>query len=247
MTETNDYFTVEPRGAGVVRLTISREAENNLLNAAALRTLTEWLGAADRNPELRVIIITSAGDSFFASGPDEADPDERERLSATLAGMSKPVIAAVNGRAVGAGADLALCCHLCLATAQAVFASFTAGLMASGREAEKAGRECGDLSKASGSRCLTAEEALTLGLLNQVVADRGELLAACASLAAKICQNAPLAVSFALAAINRGRRMNEDDAMFLETSLFSLCFATSDMQEGTRAFLEKRQPQFTGR
>ncbi|MFN7947745.1 MAG: enoyl-CoA hydratase/isomerase family protein [Blastocatellia bacterium] len=244
MTETNDYFTVEPRGTGVVLLTISREAENNLLDAAALRKLTEWLGAAERNPELRVIIITGAGEACFASGPDDADLNERGRLSATLTSLSKPVIAAVNGRAVGAGADLALNCHLRVAVAQAVFESFTAGLMTGWHEAGKNQRERGDLNQAD---CLTAEAALNLGLLNQVAADRGELLAACESFAEKICRNAPLALSFALAAVNRGMRMNEDDAMFLETSLFSLCFATSDMQEGTRAFLEKRPPQFTGR
>lgn len=238
LTGTNDYFTVEPRGAGVVLLTIRREAE--LPDAAALRELTRWLDAADRNPELRVIIITGAGDAFFAAGPAEADLNERSRLRAMLTRLSKPVIAAVNGRAVGAGADLALGCHLHVATAQAAFESFSTGLLPGGPARDA-------LSKSADSRCLTADEALALGLLNQVVADRDELLATCDSLAANICQNAPLAVRFALAAVNRGLGLDEDDALFLEASLFSLCFATSDMQEGTRAFLEKRQPQFTGR
>lgn len=233
-------MTMEQRGAGIALLTISREAENNLLDAAALCELTGQLIALDQDSRVRVVIITGAGESYFATGSDD-DFDERDRLSATLTRLSKPVIAAVNGLASGAGAELALGCHLRLATAQAGFAAFRDDLISDQRA------ERGSFDELHNSRSLTAAEAMALGLLNQVTETRAEMLSACEQLAARICLNAPFAITCTLAAVSRGMRMNDDDALFLETALFSLCFATDDMQEGTRAFLEKRAPRFTGR
>jgi enoyl-CoA hydratase len=233
------HVTIEQRGAGIALLTISREAENNLLDAAALSELTRQLVTLDQASRTRVIIISGAGESYFATGGDD-DFDERDRLRATLSRLGKPVIAAINGLASGVGAELALSCHLRLATAQAGFAALRDELI-SHQCAER-----GSFDELPDSCSLTVDEALALGLLNQVTETRAELLSACEQLAARICLNAPFAITCTLAAVTRGMRMNDEDALFLETALFSLCFATEDMKEGTRAFLEKRAPRFTG-
>lgn len=235
---------LERRSVSVVLLTINRAAAHNLLDATTLTELRQTLQNLESDPEIRVIILTGAGDSAFATGCDESLRDESGQLLRALRDAGKPIIAAINGEASGFGADLALCCHLKIAVKgsrlfapQAGSVQHEIGQMRDGAQLSAQLRQPG----------LTAAEAFSWGLVNQVVENQAQLISVCEELATKICRNAPLALRNVLAMVNRGLRMDEDDALLLESALFGLCFATEDMQEGTRAFLEKRLPNFTGR
>jgi enoyl-CoA hydratase len=248
MTESTHHILVARLSQSVALLTINCANENNRLTAELMNELSLQMNELNAEETIRALIITGAGEKYFATG--EAAPENFtafHQLASTIQNLGKPLMAAVNGLAAGIGADLALCCPLRMAVMDAAFESAVSSLTQAWHEAGRAGRARGNLDAFLRSQSLAAPEAFTLGLLNQMVEARDELLPACQALAEKFAANAPLAMQFALAAVNRGLRMSMDDALFLETTLFSLCFATADAREGTRAFLEKRPPQFKGR
>src|SRR4029077_6161937 len=160
-------------------------------------------------------------------------------------------IAAINGFALGGGCELALACTIRIAsrTAKLGQPEVKLGILPGYGATQRLARLCGKgvaHEMILTGEMISAEEALRIGLVNRVV-EPAELLPAAEMIARKIVVNAPLAVKYAMEAVERGVEMPQEEGLFLEATLFGLCCATEDMREGTRAFLEKRSPQFKGK
>jgi enoyl-CoA hydratase len=165
--------------------------------------------------------------------------------------LGKPVIAAINGYALGGGCELALACTLRIASENARLGQpeVKLGLIPGYAGTQRLTRLVGKgraLEMVLSGDPISAAEAYRIGLVNQVVPPH-DLIATAEKLGQKITANAPLAVKFALEAVNHGLEMTEAEGQFLEANLFALCCTTADMKEGTRAFLEKRPARFTGK
>jgi enoyl-CoA hydratase len=259
---TYENLLYEQKGA-VGFITFNRPKVLNALNSAMMRELDDVVSIAGRDPAVRALILTGAGEKAFVAG---ADINELALLTALdgrelalfgqsvftrIENLSKPSIAAVNGFALGGGCELALACTIRLASRTARFGQpeVTLGLIPGYGGSQRLARLCG--KGAAHELCLagqtiSAEEALRIGLVNHVY-DPAELLAAAEALANKIASNAPLAVRYAMEAIERGAEMPQQEGMFLEATLFGLSAGTEDFREGTRAFLEKRPAVFRGK
>jgi enoyl-CoA hydratase len=246
--ERFDNLAIERRNPGVALLTIRLEATGAAFGTATLRELSEVLSIIADDAEIRVVTLTGSWEHLTARNSIPADEQgEAQQLRQQMNELSKPVIAACDGVVSGAGARFALMCPLRVATRQTEFDFDYADQAEVLSECNQSviNEELIELIRSR--RALSATEAASAGLLNRVVENQTELLMVCNELAARISANAPLSIRYALVAASRGLRMSVDEAMLLETALFSLCFATEDMREGTRAFLEKRAPQFNGR
>jgi len=230
----------ERRGAVTV-LTVHRPDVLNALNRETLGELERCARAFRDDPGQGALIVTGSGEKSFVSGADiqelaVLDPRGAEAISRLgqrvfdlLEQAGKPVIAAVNGYAFGGGCELALACHLRLASDNAVMGLPEVGL--------------GIIPGYGGTQRLPAER---MGLVNRVV-PRAELLGEAEKLAQAILENGPLAVSAALEAVHRGLPLGLDDGQRLESGLFGLLAASQDMHEGMKAFLEKRPARFERR
>ena len=246
----------------IATVKISREAK---LNALDSKTIGELLGAflmAKADQSVRAVIITGAGEKAFVAGADIAEmsalsPEEArqfagrgQQLTLLVETLGKPVIAAINGFALGGGCELALACHIRIASEAARFGQpeVKLGLLPGFGGSQRLPRLVGrgralELLLTGGM--IPAEEALRIGLVNRVVPG-GELMSAARGVASQIVANGPLAVEYCLAAVLSGAEMPLEEALRMEAALFGLCFASEDMREGTRAFLEKRKAAFTG-
>lgn len=247
---------------GIARLTIDRPDRLNALNAVVLRELGE---AADRiagDPAVRGVILTGAGPKAFAAGADIAElalqgpidgrkrSQDGQRAFRKLERCGKPVIAAINGFALGGGCELAMACHLRVAAAHAQFGQpevklgLIPGYGATVRLPRLVGRgRALELLLTGGM--IDAEEALRIGLVNRVVpSDR--LLGESEALLRSILQNGPLAVAACLEAVDVELGLGLDEALLLESQYFGILSSTGEMKEGTSAFLEKRKPIFGG-
>jgi enoyl-CoA hydratase/carnithine racemase len=258
----HETLLVEKSGA-IARVTINRPDKLNSLNGKVLEELEICFRNLGADADVRVVILTGAGEKAFAAGADIAElaaltPMEGrdfarrgQRVFDQIENLGKPVIAAVNGYALGGGCELAMACSLRVAAENArlgqpeVKLGIIPGYGGTQRLAALVGKGR-SLELITTGEALTAQEAYRIGLVNQVVAAK-DLIASCEALAKKIIANAPLAVKFVLEAVNHGMEMPLAEGLFLEASLFGLCCATEDMKEGTRAFLEKRPPKFTGK
>jgi enoyl-CoA hydratase len=245
-------------GFGIV--TINRPSVRNALNSDTMRELRTVFEEIGHDSDVRVAILTGSGEKAFAAG---ADINELARLSPvegseySLTGQStlalidrlgKPVIAAVNGFALGGGCELAMACTFRIASDRAAFGQpeVKLGLIPGYAGSQRLPRLVGKgraMEILLTGELITAAEALRIGLVNRVV-PQSELLQIAEEIAKKIMANAPLAVKFCLDAVNQGLNMAQDQGAHLESTLFGLCCATEDMKEGTRAFLEKRPPHF---
>ena len=245
---------------GIARITFNRPKVLNALNRKTVEELREALLDARDDTAVRVLILTGAGEKSFVAGADIGELAQRTPVDGkdfSLFGQSvfhlletlgKPSICAINGFALGGGCELALCCTLRLASKTAKLGQPEAklGIIPGYGGTQRLARLCG--KGVAHELCLTgemitAEEALRIGLVNHVC-EPAELLPAAEALARKIIANAPIAVKYAMEAIERGSEMPQEEGLFLEATLFGLCCATQDMREGTKAFLEKRPPQF---
>jgi enoyl-CoA hydratase len=244
-------------------VTFNRPKLLNALNRQTMDELAAMLTEARNDRDIRVLILTGAGDKAFIAG---ADINELARLTPmtgpetslhgqailhNLETLGKPSIAAVNGFALGGGCELALACSIRLASRTAKFGQpeVKLGIIPGYGGTQRLARLCG--KGVAHELCLSgdmisAEEAQRIGLVNHVY-EPEELMPAAQSLAKKIASNAPLAVQLAMEAVERGQEMPQDQGLFLEASLFGMSCATEDMREGTRAFLEKRAAQFQGK
>jgi enoyl-CoA hydratase len=246
----------------VVRL--DRPEKLNALTCEMLMELGETFRRIEAEGDsIRAVILTGAGDRAFSAGTDInelAAMGEQEALIAAKRGQdvceqiescSVPVIAAVGGVASGGGCELALACHIRIASRSARFSlpETRLGVIAGYGGTQRLARATGS-GRALGMMLtgaeISADEALRAGLVNRVV-DSIELLSEAQRLAREIAALAPLAIRACLKAVTRGLSLPLEDGLALEAQLFSRLFATEDMREGTRAFLEKRAPVFEGK
>lgn len=247
---------------GVAWITVNRPEKLNALN----RETVEAIAAAARrgldDQDVAVLVLTGSGEKAFVAGADigeMAAMDAREgqafgRFLQTsfdlLERSHKPVIAAVNGFALGGGCELAMACHIRIAGENARFGQpeVNLGLIPGAGGTQRLQRLVGRgkaMELILTGEMVSAEEAHRIGLVNQIV-PAAELRERVAALAAGISRKSPVALARAMEAVMTGGDLGLDDAMRLEASLFGLCFATGDMKEGTAAFLEKRKPEFQG-
>jgi enoyl-CoA hydratase len=248
---------------GVAVIAINRPDRLNALNAATVRSLDAVLREVHGDVSIRAAILTGAGEKAFVAGADIAElsrmgPVDGVQVSregqATfrfLERMPKPMIAAVNGFALGGGLELALACHIRIASSRARFGlpevklGIIPGYGGTIRLARLIGRGRA-LELILTGDMIDAAEAYRIGLVNRVE-EPDALLAAAQAMAQKIVANGPVALALALEAVDRGMSATVDDAQLLESSLFGLLASTDDMREGMQAFLEKRAPRFRGR
>lgn len=245
---------------GVLWITVNRPEKLNALNVATVRELDAAITAAESDREVLAIVITGAGEKAFVAGADISElaklgPAEAKEYAlrgqltfARIERMTKPVVAAVNGFALGGGCELAMACHLRVASSNAVFGQpeVKLGLIPGFAGTQRLPRLVGRgkaLELLMTGRNVAAAEAESIGLVNRVV-EQVELTQATEELLKMILKNGPLAVTHCIEAVNHGLDMAFDDACMLEATLFGLCAASDQMREGTAAFLEKRIADF---
>src|SRR5467141_3210471 len=235
-------------------ITFNRPKVLNALNRKTMEELNQILIAAREDEDVRVLLLAGADISELAVQTPVSGRDTAlfgQSVLHRLETLGKPSIAAINGFALGGGCEVALACSMRLAskTAKLGQPEVKLGILTGYGGSQRLSRLCG--KGVAHELCLTgemisADEALRVGLVNHVY-EPAELLPAAEALAKKIIANAPLAVKFTMEAIERGVEMPQEEGQFLEATLFGICAATEDMREGTRAFLEKRPPQFHGK
>ncbi|MCB9195834.1 MAG: enoyl-CoA hydratase/isomerase family protein [Flavobacteriales bacterium] len=243
-------------------ITINRPSQLNALNKDTIDELNRALEAAEDNKNIRVIILTGAGEKAFVAGADIKEfanfsIEEGKLLSAEghtklfnlVENLSTPVIAAVNGFALGGGLELAMSCHFRIASDNAklglpeVSLGVIPGYGGTQRLPQLVGKgKANEMIMTAGM--IDALEAKSWGLVNDVVS-QVELLATCEKIAVKIARNSPRAISAAIAAVN-AQYKDGVDGFKAEIAEFGKCFGTKDFKEGTAAFVEKRKPEFTG-
>jgi len=248
---------------GVRVITVQRPEKLNALNAATLEALHLAFDAAAEDPAIRVVVLTGSGAKAFVAGADISEMSglsavegrefslRGQRMMRRVEKMPKPVIAMVNGFAFGGGLELAMCCHLRIAadTAKMGQPEINLGLIPGFGGTQRLLRLAG--RAATFELCLIgapidAARALQLGIVNRVV-PAAELEAETMRLAMQLANAAPLALRGMLDCVNVGGECGIEEGLEYESAQFGLVFSTEDMREGTRAFLEKRQPDFKGR
>jgi len=247
---------------GVGYVTINRPQRLNALNRQVIDELLGVFEDLRRDAEVRVAILTGSGDKAFVAGADinelaalapvEGEETARrgQRVLDLIENLGKPVIAAINGYALGGGCELAMACTLRIAAESARLGQpeVKLGLIPGYGGTQRLPRLIGKSQAVEiilTGEPVSAQEAFRLGLVNQVV-PADDLIPAAERLAQRIIAAAPLAVRFALEAVQRGMEVSTAEGQALEAALFGLTCTTADMKEGTRAFLEKRPPKFTG-
>ncbi len=248
---------------GIAYITFNRPDKLNALNRKTMEELESILIDARADDSVRVLILTGSGEKAFIAGADINELAVQSPVNGKeyslwgqsvlhrLETMGKPSIAAINGFALGGGCEMALACSMRFAAKNAKLGQpeVKLGIIPGYGGSQRLARLCG--KGVAHELCLsgemiTADEAARIGLVNRVV-EAAELMATCEGVARKIIEKAPLAVKYAMEAIERGVEMPQEEGLFLEATLFGLCAATEDMREGTRAFLEKRPAQFKGK
>jgi len=249
---------------GAVRvLTVNRPDKLNALNAATLDALHAAFTAAAAEPTVRVVVLTGAGGKAFVAGADIAEMAaltpvqgrdfslRGQRMMRAVETMPKPVIAMLNGFALGGGLELAMCCHLRIAAETAkmgqpeVNLGLIPGFGGSQRLLRLAGRAA-TLELCLAGAPIDAARALQLGIVNRVV-PAAELETQTLAFAQQLASAAPLALRGVLDCVNFGGECAIEEGLAYESAQFGLMFATDDMREGTAAFLERRKPNFVGR
>ncbi len=249
--------------AGIAILKINRPKALNALNSKVMQELEAAIDMIGNDSETRVMILTGGGDRAFIAGADIAemkDKDEEQgrefaelgqRITGKIEGMDKPVIAAVNGYALGGGCEIAIACDIIIASENAVFGQpeVSLGICPAWGATQRLPRWIG-IGKAkeliyTGGR-IDAREAERTGLVNKVVPlDR--LMQEAKDIASKIAGNGPIAVGFAKRTANEGQLKGAEAGLELEVELFGKCFTTEDQKEGMTAFLQKRKAEYKGR
>jgi enoyl-CoA hydratase len=247
---------------GVATVTIHRPEKRNALNAQVRRELVDALDALAEDPDVRVVILTGAGDRAFVAGADIGEFAERSpleqraamegrRVFEVLADHPKPTIAAINGYALGGGCELALACDLRIAARSARLGQpeVALGLLPGGGGTQRLPRLVGlgrALRMILTGDLLDAEEAARIGLVDEVV-DDDALAGRARAVANRIAAHSPVAVKLIKQAVRAAAELPLSAGLALERELFITAFASEDRAEGVAAFLEKRTPAFRGR
>jgi len=245
---------------GIGIITINRPGALNALNPEVLKALENALEKAERDEKVKVILITGSGEKAFVAGADIAEmskmrPREAREFSKLgqkvfrkIEQMEKPVIAVVNGYALGGGLELAISCDYILASENAQFGQpeVDLGIFPGFGGTQRLPRILGKLRAKElifwGER-IPAQKALEIGLVNEV-APQDKLMERARELAKKLMSKGLIAIGLAKRAIEQGTDLDLDSGLLIEQTLFSLCFDTQDQKEGMKAFLEKRKPEF---
>jgi enoyl-CoA hydratase len=257
-----EHLLIE-RDGGVAIVTVNRPKVLNALNTATLDELRRAMLAFRYDEGVRAVIVTGAGEKSFIAGADinelavQSPTTGREHalqgqhVLDLIENMGKPVIAAINGYALGGGCELAMACTLRIAAETArlgqpeINLGIIPGYAGTQRLARLVGRGRALELLLTGDQ-ISAAEAHRLGLVNRIV-PAAELMREARTLATALAAKAPVAVRYIIDAVNRGIQMPLPDAQMYEATLFGLVASTHDMREGTKAFLEKRKPEFTGK
>jgi enoyl-CoA hydratase/carnithine racemase len=252
----------EKKGA-IAYVTVNRPNMLNALNTPTWADIRTAFEDARDDAAVQGVILTGAGNKAFIAGADISELSKASALDAERASrfgqevlnlienLGKPVIAAVNGFALGGGCETAMACTIRIAVDTAKFGQpeVTLGLVPGGGGTQRLPRLVGKgraLQLILSAEMISAQEAYRIGLVNEIV-PATDLLPRAEAILRKIAGNAPMAVKFALTAVNKGLQTSQDEGLLLEASYFGLCAGTEDKKEGTSAFLEKRAPQFRGR
>src|ERR1700732_2317823 len=252
----------EKKGA-FAYVTVNRPKVLNALNKATWADLRTAFEDARDDAAVRGVILTGAGNKAFIAGADiselarvtafEAEQSSRfgQEVLDLIEDLGKPVIAAVNGFALGGGCETAMACTMRIAVENAKFGQpeVKLGLIPGGGGTQRLPRLVGKgraLQLILSGEMISAQEAYRIGLVNEIV-PAADLITRAEAILKQIAANAPIAVKFALEATNKGMETSQSEGLLLEASYFGLCAATEDKNEGTAAFLEKRVPQFNGR
>ncbi|MBT8270260.1 MAG: enoyl-CoA hydratase [Flavobacteriaceae bacterium] len=249
--------------AGIAYITINRPLKLNALNSETIRELNRALSEANEDSDIQVIILTGSGEKAFVAGADisefaDFDVEEGKRLAAEgqellfnfVENLSTPVIAAVNGFALGGGLELAMSCHFRVASENArmglpeVSLGVIPGYGGTQRLTQLVGKGRA-LEMIMTAGMINAQQALDCGLVNHVLPQE-ELLDFCEGLAHKIMKNSPVAIAAAIKAVNANHDKSVNGFQ-VEIEQFGHCFGTEDFAEGTSAFLEKRKADFPGK
>ena len=241
-------------------ITINRPNQLNALNSDTIKELSSTILHSEQNKNVRCIIITGSGTKAFVAGADikefaEFDTEEGENLARKgqeqlfdlLENCSKPIIAAVNGFALGGGLELAMSCHIRVASLNAKMGlpEVSLGVIPGYGGTQRLSHLVGK-GKAMEMICtagmMSAEDALQWGLVNSIC-EQEDLIANCEKIASKICRNSAMAISSAIKSVNAGF-IDGIDGFEVEKKEFGKCFGTEEFKEGTTAFLEKRKANF---
>lgn len=261
MTNREPVLLIERRGPVLV-LRIHRPEKRNAINREVRDALGTALEQAEHDPAARCLVLTGSGEIAFVAGADLSEMAERtpcdqqrvmreSRIFERLARYPKPIIAAVNGVALGGGLELALACDIRIAAPQAKFGQpeLSLGLIPGGGGTQRLPRMVGQgmaLKMILTGEPITAEEAHRFGMIQEIV-PLTTLLDRAVALGELIAAKSPVAVRAAREAVRAAQRLPLAQGCALETSLFLSTFASDDRVEGVRAFLDKRKPAFTGR
>jgi enoyl-CoA hydratase len=247
----------------IAYVTIDRPKVLNALNMQTMEELREAFHDLKNDKGVRVVILTGAGEKSFVAGADINELQKNNPVEAKeythkgqsvlnlIENLGKPVIACINGFALGGGCELALACTMRLASDNArlgqpeVKLGIIPGYGGSQRLPRLVGKGIAMQILLTGDM-ISAQDAHRIGLVNEVV-PAAELIPRAEAIAQAIIKNAPLAIQYCLEAVNHGMEMTQEEGLFLEATLFAVCCATEDKQEGTTAFLEKRPANFQGR
>lgn len=249
--------------ASIAYVTVNRPKVLNALNTPTWTDLKTAFEDAKADASVHGVILTGAGDKAFIAGADISelanvdayDAEESSRFGQgvldLIENLGKPVIAAINGFALGGGCETAMACTIRIAVEHAKFGQpeVKLGLLPGGGGTQRLPRLVGKgraLQLILTGETISAQEAYRIGLVNEVV-PAANLIARAETILNQILANAPIAVKFSLEAANKGMDTSQAEGFALEASYFGICAATEDKKEGTSAFLQKRAPQFHGR
>jgi enoyl-CoA hydratase len=252
----------EKKGA-FAYVTVNRPKVLNALNKATWADLRTAFEDARDDAAVRGVVLTGAGNKAFIAGADiselalvtafEAEQSSRfgQEVLDLIEDLGKPVIAAINGFALGGGCETAMACTIRIAVENAKFGQpeVKLGLVPGGGGTQRLPRLVGKgraLQLILSGEMISAQEAYRIGLVNEIVA-AADLITRAEAILKQIAANAPIAVGLALEVTNKGLETSQSEGLLLEASYFGLCAATEDKKEGTSAFLDKRAPQFHGR
>lgn len=254
LIDTKDHIAI---------VTINRPDKLNALNNLTLIELKAVFDEIKNNPDLYVVIITGSGEKAFVAGADISEINKLDIISgkefaelgqnvfASIENFNKPVIAAVNGFALGGGCELALACHIRYASENAKFGQpeINLGIIPGYGGTQRLSKQINSgraMEMILTGDLIDSSEALRLGLINKIFPS-ADLMSKVWELAEKISKKSQQTVKYILQAVNSSNEVSLEDGQLIEATLFALCCGTDDFKEGTKAFLEKRKPVFTNK